>query len=172
MDAHGIQVFHVADGYGRVVAVTHDLIFDLFEALDAFFDQHLPDRGQLQRVFHQRHEALGIVGKAAAGAAQGEGGPEHNGIADPLRGRQTFADGGRGLRGQGGFAQRFAKLLELLPVLRLFDGPAAGAQQFHAAFLQDAFLFQTDRKVQPGLAADAGKDGVRPLAADDLGHIL
>ena len=43
MDAHGVDVFHAADGDGVVGAVAHDLKLDLLIALHGLFHQHLMD---------------------------------------------------------------------------------------------------------------------------------
>ena len=47
VDAHGVDVFHVADGDGGVVAVPHHLVFDFLVALDALFHQHLMHGAEL-----------------------------------------------------------------------------------------------------------------------------
>ena len=44
VDSNRVEVFHVADGDRRIMAVAHHFILDLFISLDAFFNQHLSDR--------------------------------------------------------------------------------------------------------------------------------
>ena len=128
MDAYRVQILHVADGDGGVVGIPHDLVFDLLEALDALFHQHLMDRRQRKGIFHDFPELLLIVRKSAAGTAKGKGRPQDNGIADLPCGVQTFLHGvcdhGRKHR----LAKAFAQLLEQLPVLCLFN-TAAGCSQ-------------------------------------------
>ena len=172
VDAHGIHIFHVADGDGIVAAVAHNLVFDLLVAPDALFHQHLMDRGEGQGVFHQRGALEFIVGKAAAGAAQGEGGAQHHGIADVRRGGQALFQGVGDPGGEDGLSQVLAELFEQVPVLGLPDAGGGGAQQLHAAFLQDPLPVQVHGQIQARLAADAGDDGVRPLMADDPGQIF
>ena len=46
--AHGVEVLHRADGYDVAGVVAHDLELYLFPARDAFFDEHLRDRRQVQ----------------------------------------------------------------------------------------------------------------------------
>ena len=172
MDAHRVDVLHVADGDGGVVCVPHHLVFDLLVALDALLDKHLMNRGQGQGVFHQFPELLLIVGKAAAGAAQGEGGAQHYRIADMLRRKQPFFHALGDLRGEHRLAQTLAQLLELLPVLRLLNAFAAGTQKLHLAFLQNALFLQLHGQVQAGLSADTGDDGVRAFIAQDLRDVF
>ena len=135
VDAHRVDVLHVADGDGGVVRVPHHLVFDLLVALDALFNQHLMDGRKGQSVFHQLPEFLLVVGKAAAGAAQGESGAQHHRVADMLRRKQAFFHALGDLGGEHRLAQTLAQLLELLPVLCLLNALAAGAQQLHLALL-------------------------------------
>ena len=172
MDAHGVEVLHVADGDGRVIAVADDLVLDLLVALDALFDKNLMDGRELEGVLHQEAELLLVVGEAAAGAAEGESGTEHHGIADLFGGLQALFHGAGDLRGQHRLADGGAQLLEQFPVLGLLDGGAGGAQQLDLALPQDALALELHGKVQAGLAADTGDDGVGPLIADDLGDVL
>ena len=155
-----------------VVGVPHDLKLDLLVALDGLLHQHLVDGRQGEGIQADLHQLRFIVGKAAAGAAQGEGGPQHHGVADALGCRLGFLDGVGDLGGNDGLVDGLAQLLEQLPVLSPLDGSAGGAQQLHPALLQNALLFQLHGQVQAGLAADAGDDGVGPLIADDLGDIF
>ena len=172
MNTHRIDVLHVADGDRRVVGVPHDLVLDLLVALDGLFHQNLMDRGQRQCVFQHQGAFLRVVGKAAAGAAQREGRPQHNGIADVLGGLQTFFQRICHFAGKDGFVQRSTQLLEQLPVLRPLDGLEACAQNLAVAFVQNALLCQLHRKVQAGLSAQRGQNGVGALMADDSRHIF
>ena len=135
---HGVDVFHVADGDGGVVGVAHHLVLDLLVALDALFHQHLMHRGELERVFEQLLHLLGVVGKAAARAAQRKGGAQHHRVADLLRRTEALLHAGSDQRRQYRLAQALAQLLELLAVLRHLDGFKAGAQNLHLALVQHA----------------------------------
>ena len=172
MDAHGVNILHAADGNGMVVAVPHDLKLDFLVTLDALFHQHLMDRGQPEGVQADFHQFFLVVGEAAAGAAQGEGRPQHHGVADVLGCFLGFLDGVGDLRGNHGLADGLAQFLEQLPVLGPLNGLAGGAQQLYPALFQNALLFQLHGQVQTGLAADAGDNGVGTLIADDLGDIF
>ena len=172
VDAHWVEVLHVADGNGGVVGVPHDLVFDFLEALDALLHQNLMDGRQHQSVFHDLPEFFLVIGKSAAGTAQSKGRAKHHGIADGFRRGKTFLHGIGDLRRKHRLAKTLAKLLEQFPILRLLNRFAGRSQQLHVAFLQNALLFQLHGKVQSRLAADAGDDGVRPLKADDTGDIF
>ena len=172
MDAHRVQVFHVADGDGGVVFIPHHLVFNLLVALDALFHQHLADRGELQGVFHNLPQLLRLVGEASAGAPQGEGGAQHHWVADFFGRGLRLLDGGGYLGGADRLPNLLAQLFKELPVLRPFDAGGGGAQQLHLALPQHPLLFQLHGKVQAGLAPDAGDDGVRALVADDFRHVL
>ena len=50
VDADRIQVLHVADRDGGIVRVPHHFVLDLLVSPDAFFNQHLMDRGDCQGV--------------------------------------------------------------------------------------------------------------------------
>ena len=172
MDTHRVQVLHVTDGNGGVVGIAHDLVFDFLEALDALLHQDLMDGRQDQGVFHDLPELFFVIGKAAAGAAQGKGGTQDHRVADLFRGLQALFHGIGDHGGQDRLAQAFAQLLEHFPVFRLLDTAAGRTQKLDLAFFQDALLLQLHGQVQAGLAADAGDDGVGALLADNAGNIF
>ena len=170
--AHGVHVLHAADGDGVVVGIPHDLEFDLLEALDALLHQHLVHGGELEAVGADLDQFLFVVGKPAAGAAQGERRAQHHGIADLLCSFLRFFQTIGYFGGDHRLADGLAHLLEQLPVLRPLDGRKRRAQQLHPALLQNALLFKLHGQVQARLAADAGHDGVRTLVAQDLGDVF
>ena len=93
MDAHRVQVLHVADCDGGIVLIPHHFVFDFFEALDAFFNQDFPDGRKLQGMFHQRHELCFVVSEAAAGAPQGKGRAQDDRVTDLFRDVQAVFHG-------------------------------------------------------------------------------
>ena len=172
VDAHGVDVLHAADGDGVVVGVPHDLKLDFLVALDGLLNEHLVDGGELEGVQADLLQLGFIVGKAAAGAAQGEGRTQYHGVADVRCGLLGLFQGVGDFGGNDGLADGLAQLLKELPVLGPFNGGGGGAQQLHIALPQHALLLQLHGQVQAGLAADAGDDGVGPLIADDLGNVF
>ena len=99
MDSDRIEVFHVTDGDGRVVAVPHDLILDLLVALYAFFHKDLRNGRNLKRMTHLLPQFLFVPGKSPSGSAEGEGRPQNNRVDDFLRDPQSLlraaGNGGR-----------------------------------------------------------------------------
>ena len=108
--AHRVEVFHGAHGDDVAHAVPHGLELDLLPAEDVLFHQHLVDGAGLQAARSHGFQLAGVVGHAAAEAAQGKGGADDDGIADALcdgqgglhivgdvRGDRGLADGVHGL---------------------------------------------------------------------------
>ena len=172
VNAHGIQVFHVADGDGGVVSIAHHLILDLFVALDALLDQDLADRGEREGVLHDGKKFLLVVRKAAARPAERESGPKDDRISDVARRFKAFFHGTGDLRGQHRLSQPQAQLLEQLAVLRLLDGAAFGAQKLRPALRQDSLLLQLHGQIEPRLSANPRQNSVRPLFAHYFGNVF
>ena len=134
VDAHGVDVLHIADGDGGVVGVPHHLVLDFLVALDALFNEHLVDGGELQGVLHHFLQLVRVSCEAAAGTAQSEGGTQDHRVADVLRRPDSLVQVVGDLRGNHRLPQLQAQLLEEFPVLGLLDALIAGAQQLHAAY--------------------------------------
>ncbi len=169
VDAHGVEVLHVADGDAVVGAVAHHLVLDFLPAQQAALQQHLVDGAGGQPAGHDAlHVVLG-VGDAAAGAAQGVGGAHHQGQAQPAGHLSRLVHGGDG----GALRHRLADVgqhaLEELAVLGLADGVQRRAQEAHAVAVEDAGVGQVHGQVEAGLAAQRGQEAVGPLALDDAG---
>mmetsp|Transcript_894 Transcript_894/g.2080 ORF Transcript_894/g.2080 Transcript_894/m.2080 type:complete len:1014 (-) Transcript_894:28-3069(-) len=166
--AHGIQVLDGAHDDNVVALVTHDLQLILFPAEQGLLHQDLVGHGGVQATGHNCLELLHVVGNAAAGAAQGEGGANDDGkLVDSesnLKGL-LHGVGGAGLRlvnadlVHGVFKER--------AVLREVNALQLGAKQLHAVLGQDARLLQALGRVEAGLSAHGGQDGVGPLLGDD-----
>ena len=71
VDAHRVEVLHVADGDAVVAAVADDLVLDLLPAAQVFLDQHLANAAVKARLQRRLELALGLD-DAAALAAEGE----------------------------------------------------------------------------------------------------
>ena len=170
--ADGVHVLHAADRDRGVVGVAHDLKLDLLIALDALLDQHLVDGGELEGVGADLEKLRLVIGKAAAGAAEGEGGAQHDGVADARGGGLRLVEIVGDLGGDDRLPDGLAHLLEELAVLGALDAAAAGAEQLRAALAQYALALELYGEVQTRLAADAGDDGVRPLVAEDLRDVF
>ena len=107
-----------------------------------------------QPAFGHFLELLAIVGDAAPGAAQGEGGADDERETGDLLGNVARLG-----QGMGGAADRHVQpdgnhqVFEHLPVLTALDGRGVGADHFHAVFFKDAVAEQGHGGVQGGLAA-------------------
>ena len=108
-----------------------------------------------------------IIGHAAAGAAQGEGGADDDGVADFVRDAQggvhVFGD----IRRDDRLADLLHGVLEQLAILGLVDGLHVGADQLDAVGLQKALLVQLHGQGQAGLAAQPRQHAVGLLLFDD-----
>ena len=137
VDAHRVEVLHVADGDAVVAPVAHHLVLDLLPAAQALLDQHLghaAGEGAAQRLVEV---GLGLH-DAAALAAQGEAAAQHHREAD-LAGRgPRLVGGAAGAAARGGYADLRQPLDEELAVLGVADGLHRRAQHPHAVLVQDA----------------------------------
>ena len=167
MHAHGVHVLHAANGDGVAGGVPHGLELDLLPAGDVLFHQDLGDGGGIQPGAGRGAHLFLIIGHTAAGAPQGEGGADDDGIADLLRDAQggihVFGDVG----GNHRFADGLHRILEQLAVLGLVDGLHVGADQLHAVGFEKALLVQLHGHGQAGLAAQPRQHAVGLLLLDD-----
>ena len=168
MHAHGVEVLDGAHDDAVAGAVAHDLHLVLFPALDALLHQHLAGRRQLQALAHDLVQLGRVVRDAAARAAQRERGAQHHGVAELGHDGLGAGDG----IGVAGARRLDAKLrhalVELLAVLAALDGLEVAADHLHAVLGQDAGARELDGRVEPGLAAQRGQEGVGALLRDDL----
>ena len=84
VNAYGVKVLHGADGDHVAHAVPHGLKFDLLPAEDGPLHQNLGDGRGVQAGLGDDTQFRLVGGGAAAGAAQGKGGTDDDGITDPL----------------------------------------------------------------------------------------
>ena len=153
---HGVEVLHVADGDAGVGGVPHHLVLDLLPAPQRALDQHLVyGRGGQPAACHLLEVVAGAH-EAAAGAAQGVGGPDHQRQAYLLGELEDLLQAVADRRGRNRLAYRLQHLLEGLAVLGLADRLLVGAQQAHAVAFQHAGLGQLHGQVQTGLPAQGG----------------
>jgi hypothetical protein len=183
MDAHGVDVLDRADDDGVVGLVADHLHLEFLPAEQAFVDQDLTHRRGFQTGAADMLVILAVIGDAAAGSAQGEGGADDRRQADlgDSVHRQAHPGDDVGLavgalgRVDDGGAGVFQpdpvhRLAEQLAVLGHFDGGAVGADQLDAELVQHAHVGQRHGGVQPGLAAHGGQQRVGAFLLDDPGH--
>ena len=172
VDAHGVDIFNEADGDFLALGVADYLHLQLLPADDRFFNQNLVNHGGSQAPGRDLPQLLLIVHDAAAGPAHGIGGADDHGIAQ-LRGD------GEGLIHRVGRSalchldsQLVHGLLEGNPVLAPVDGIHLDADNLYVVFVQDAGGVELLAKVQAGLAAQVGQEGIRALLGDNLGQTV
>ena len=170
--AHGIEVLDGADDDDVVGEVAHHLELELFPAERAFFDEHFVDRREVEAAFQDGDEVLAVVSDAAAGAAQGEAGPQDHGIADSVGELEAAFDVGDELGVRGFEADPAHGVFEQQAVFGFFDGVDFGADQLDAVLIEHAGFGEFDGEVEAGLAADGREQRVGALDADDLLDVL
>ena len=183
MHAHRIDVFDGANDDRVIGAVAHDLHLEFFPAQQRFIDQNLRHRRGIQPRAANRLVIVAVIGHAATGAAQREGGADDRGQADMFkRGHRLGNTGIDVIAAIGQFRggdDRGLRVLDADPVHRLakqlavfghFDGIAVRADQLDAEFFQHAHIGQRQRGVQPGLPAHRGQQRVGAFLLDDLGN--
>src|SRR3546814_9203112 len=79
MDAHWIDILDRADDDGVIGAVTHDFHLIFFPAEQRFLDKHLGRGRCLKAASDDLDKLVAIIGNAAAGPAQSEGGTDNGG---------------------------------------------------------------------------------------------
>ena len=84
---------------------------------------------------------------------------------------EAALDGGDELRLRCVEADLAHRVFEEQTVLGLLDGVDLGADQFDAVAIEHACFGEFDGEIEPGLAADGGKQSVGALSADDLFEI-
>ena len=138
VDAHRVEVLHVADRDAGIGRIPHHLVLDLLPSPQRALDQDLVDRRGVEAAGRDPLE-VGLGGdEAAACSAQrvrrpdDQRQPDLGGeLADVLE-RLAHARGGNRL------SDLLEHVLEGLAVLRLADGFDSGAEQPHLVPVEDA----------------------------------
>ena len=167
VSAHGVQVFHVADGDAVVVAVPDYLVLDFLPAHQGTLQQHLGDGAEGKAVLDYLLELFGGVGYAAAGSAQGVGGAHHQGQPHVVAvGPGLFHRGDGTVRGLR-LADVVEEVAKELAVFGLSDSLQGSAQQPDVVAVQHPGVVQGHGQVEARLAAQGGQDALGPLLGDD-----
>jgi len=184
VDAHRVDVLHVADDDTGVAGVPHHLVLQFDPARDGLRDQHLGVPGEPQPLPHAAHQLLEVVDDAGAAAAERvrRAGDDRQSpdrlhrVVDALaqrglvhvRHRLVVAERD-GRRRRHRLPEVFHALAEQVAVLGRVDGVQRRPHHVHVVLVEDALLGELRRDVQPGLSAEPGDDAVRVLLFDDLG---
>ena len=167
VDAHGIDVLHVAYRDAVVAGVAHHLVLDLFPSLEAFLDQYLGDtacESAPQRRFDLRLEPH----DAAALSAEGVAAAQHDRQPD-LADRAPRCVGRIAGTAAGGIDADLGQALdEQAPILRVAYGLDRRAEHLDAVLRKHARIVQRETAVQRRLAAKRKRDGVHRFLGDDF----
>src|SRR3989344_3702441 len=175
MNAHRVEIFHVAHRDAVVGAVADDLILDFFPSAQIFLDKHLrytclsDARSQVAEDFGKlRHEFLLTAYDSRALAVKRESRANHDGIADLLCGSNRLLgvhcrSASRGFHAD--FPQLPHKEVAVLGVAYRRNG---SAEDSDTVFFENAALFEREAEIERGLPAEGQGDGVGAFLAYDL----
>ena len=104
MDAHGIDIFHVADGYAVVRRIAPYLVLKLFPALQVALDKDLVYGAGSDTAGGDGSKLVSGVGNATTGAAKGVGGAYYEGKSELVFYSQGVIYGLDGGAGRGRLA--------------------------------------------------------------------
>ena len=153
VDAHRVQVFHVAYRDARVGSVAHHFVLDLAPAAHRALHQHLVDGAGGKSARDHRLQLLHRRGESPARAAQRIRRPHHQRQTQLTAHPHPFLDGVRNLARRRGFPQPVQQVSEEFTVLRRLDRLDGGAEQPDVVPVEYARLVQGDSQVQPRLAS-------------------
>ena len=163
-----IEVLHVADRDAVIIAITHDLILDLFPAGHTALDEHLANHGVVEALDDDIDEFFLIIRDTAARSAHRVGRAHDDRIADGV----GKLDSSRDILNNRAFRNRLTEFLhgflEQLAVLRFLDSGERSAQQFYLMLFQDAALGELYSQIQASLSAQRCQQAIRFLLGDDL----
>ena len=179
VNAHGVEVLDGADDDAVVCTVADHFHLELFPANKGFLDEEFTGGRGLQAALADGLELFGVVGDAAAGAAECEARANDHGKAHaasefgnaPLHHPGLIHGVGNARLGrvQSNLGHG---LLELEAVLGLLDGLLAGTNEFDLELLQHAVAGEVQGAVEGGLPTHGGQQGIGPLFLNDAGHHL
>ena len=142
MDAHRVDIFHIADGDTVAVAVPDHFVFDLLPAADIPFHQDFTYAAQTQAVAGDLPQLILIISDTAAAAAQCISRPDDHRITDLFRKINAALKGGAHITFRHRFVDLFHGFFKRQPILCPFDGQGRGSDHLHPVFLQEAGFVQ------------------------------
>jgi len=168
VDAHRIDVLDEADSDLLSLGVADDLQLQFFPAQNGFLDEDLVDEAGGQPPAGDRSQLLDVEDGAAAGAAHGVGRTDDDRVPELLRDLLRFVDAVGNLAARHLDLESRHRVLEGLAVLASLDGIDFHADDLDAVLIEHARGRQFGGEIEPGLAAEIGQQGIRPLDLDDL----
>ena len=138
MDAHRIEIFHVADDDAGIIGITHYFVFDFFPPFDAALDEHLVDRAGGDSVCRYFPETRFAVGDSSASAAERVRGTDDDRIADGGCELDGLLHGFNSRAFRHGLPDSLHQLLEQLAVFSVLNRSQGCTQQLHSVLFQYA----------------------------------
>ena len=167
MDAHRVDVLHVADGDAVVRAVAHHLVLDLFPADQRLLDQYLRDGTRCEAASDDLVELIDGIGDAATGAAQRVCGPYDQRQTDVVHDPVGVFHGLCYLRRGHRLSDAHQQVSEQLAVLGVAYSLKRSAEQSHIVLVQDAGVGKLHCEVEAGLTSERRQQPVGALLVND-----
>jgi len=165
--AHRIEVLDGADDDNVVLQVAHHLELEFLPANDGLFDQNRMHRTQIETTRHDRFEFFTVERDTAAGAAERERRTDDDREPEALDAALRLADVADDFASRGFQTDLGHGLLEQEPIFGHFHGLRLGADHLDFVLVENPAVSQVNSNVQRCLAADRGKQRVRPFASDN-----
>src|SRR5208282_5329071 len=147
VDAHGVEILDGADDHEVVAEVAHDFELEVLPAEDGFVDEGCAGGAAIEGVGDGLGEFLAVVSDTAAGAAEGDGRADHDGIAKLVGHELGLGGVADDLRARDVETDAAAGVLELQTIFGNLDGAERGANQLHAVAVEDAGFGQLDGEI-------------------------
>ena len=167
MNAHGIEVFHVADRDAIAFAISHHLVLHFLPAQQAALHHQLAPHAELESLAAGFPELLAITRNAASRSPQGVSRPNDAGVRHNVQNRFklgiTFDNPAFG----NWLFDLVHQRAEQLPVFGLLDRFQLGSQQLHVVLFKNPGAGELRGQVESGLAAQGRNESVGAFARDD-----
>ena len=163
MHPHGINVFNRTDDNCVIGCVAHDLHFKFFPAQQRFVDQNLIHRAGIKPGLAKMFIIFAIERHTTASAPKRKRRADNGRQPDMLQRVETFLHGIGNHRFGVFQTQPIHRLAKQLSVFRHLDGRTLCADHLDTKLIQNAHLFQRQRRVQPRLPTHGWQQRIRSL---------
>ena len=167
MNAHRVDIFHVADRDAGTGAVPHHFVLDFFPPKQRSLDKDLMNRARVQPT---RGDALQFgprSGDPPARATEGVRRSNDQWQRHLFSKLQRLADRGDDRALDNGLAQFEQQAAKEFAVLSLLDRRERRSQEANAVSIQGSPLGDLNGEIQPGLTAESRQQAVRAFSLDD-----
>ncbi len=166
MDAHRIDVFHIADGDAGVGTIAHHFVFDFLPAQQATLEQHLVDGAGTKTRGYDAIELRHRVGHTAAGAAKRVGRADNKWQGNLFDEGAGFLNAVNDLALNRRFTDATEQILEQFTILGHLNRFQRCAEQADSVMIENAEFAHLYGEIEPGLATDGCQHAFRALPLD------